>query len=416
MNEREAFVRGIAANLYDDTPRLAFADWLDEHSEHDRAEFIRVQCELEPMRDQYEIPRAAELHEREEHFGSRGVRQSGEAHEWLGAMPKDWNDWKTGIDVEFRRGFPDRLKLSAKVFLEHGAAIRALHPTIRRVVIHCLSGWGGRLAACDALRGLTELELACWYSDDDMKALAASPHVGELQVLELWLDRQSETGTDANLCKLAVKAKAWPKLRELVLLDPEGDSEKRIKKLVTSTNRSAKRKVARYERGYPELFPLSGAFCYDWPVVGRLSDGRAAVVERDRTPGPGALMVRTFDAAGAPTGEEIRVPLPQELANAVEADNWDSKYTQVARAALGFEPGFIRVQEDALGGDFGPWRGHSNDWNRGGLADDPENPTDYNGDPEPNGIGSEISWAVRGGEFQVGSSGWADKTGRVHST
>ncbi|MBM3978970.1 MAG: TIGR02996 domain-containing protein [Planctomycetes bacterium] len=62
MNERDAFVRGIAADLYDDTPRLAFADWLDEHGEHDRAEFVRVQCELEPMRDRYEIPRAAELH------------------------------------------------------------------------------------------------------------------------------------------------------------------------------------------------------------------------------------------------------------------------------------------------------------------------------------------------------------------
>ena len=31
MNEREAFIRGIAANLYDDTPRLAFADWLVPH-------------------------------------------------------------------------------------------------------------------------------------------------------------------------------------------------------------------------------------------------------------------------------------------------------------------------------------------------------------------------------------------------
>jgi uncharacterized protein (TIGR02996 family) len=52
MNERDAFVRGIAADLYDDAPRLAFADWLDEHREHDRAEFVRVQCELEPIRDQ----------------------------------------------------------------------------------------------------------------------------------------------------------------------------------------------------------------------------------------------------------------------------------------------------------------------------------------------------------------------------
>ncbi len=30
----------------DDTTRLVFADWLDEHGQPDRAEFIRVQCEL----------------------------------------------------------------------------------------------------------------------------------------------------------------------------------------------------------------------------------------------------------------------------------------------------------------------------------------------------------------------------------
>jgi uncharacterized protein (TIGR02996 family) len=414
MTERDAFLRAIAANLYDDTPRLAFADWLDEHGEHDRAEFIRVQCELEPIRDRYEIPRAAELHEREEQFGA-GKHVKDPALGWLGAMPEGWNNWDVGISIEFRRGFLDIVALSAKTFLEHGAAVRALHPSIRRVVIHCLNGWGERLAACATLNGLAELELACWYSDDDMKALGASPHLADLQVLELWTGRQREVGTDANLCKLAAKAPAWSKLRELVLLDPEGDNEKRVKRLVTSVNRVAKRKIGRYERGYPELFPLNGEFYSDLPLAGRLPDGRAAVLERGAT--PVALQVRTFDAAGAPTGEEIDVPVPPELAHAIgKGANWGGKHIQIAQAALGFEPGFIRVQENALGDDLGPWRGHGNDWNRCGLPDDPEDPTDYNGDPHPNGIGGEISWAVRGGEFVVGYSGWADKTGQVHST
>jgi uncharacterized protein (TIGR02996 family) len=30
----------------DDAPRLVYADWLDEHGQADRAEFIRLQCEL----------------------------------------------------------------------------------------------------------------------------------------------------------------------------------------------------------------------------------------------------------------------------------------------------------------------------------------------------------------------------------
>jgi uncharacterized protein (TIGR02996 family) len=41
-----AFVRAIREQPEDDTRRLACADWLEEHGEGPRAEFIRVQCEL----------------------------------------------------------------------------------------------------------------------------------------------------------------------------------------------------------------------------------------------------------------------------------------------------------------------------------------------------------------------------------
>ena len=44
MTEREAFIEAIATNPGEDTPRLAFADWLQEHGEEPRAEFIRLQC------------------------------------------------------------------------------------------------------------------------------------------------------------------------------------------------------------------------------------------------------------------------------------------------------------------------------------------------------------------------------------
>ncbi|MCI0700669.1 MAG: TIGR02996 domain-containing protein, partial [Planctomycetia bacterium] len=46
MNEREAFIEAIAAHRDEDTPRLVFADWLQENGEEDRAEFIRLECEL----------------------------------------------------------------------------------------------------------------------------------------------------------------------------------------------------------------------------------------------------------------------------------------------------------------------------------------------------------------------------------
>jgi uncharacterized protein (TIGR02996 family) len=43
VTERESFVASMRDTPADDTPRLAFADWLDERGEHDRAELIRVQ-------------------------------------------------------------------------------------------------------------------------------------------------------------------------------------------------------------------------------------------------------------------------------------------------------------------------------------------------------------------------------------
>jgi uncharacterized protein (TIGR02996 family) len=41
-----ALLNAILAAPDDDAPRLIYADWLDEHGEAERAEFIRVQCEL----------------------------------------------------------------------------------------------------------------------------------------------------------------------------------------------------------------------------------------------------------------------------------------------------------------------------------------------------------------------------------
>jgi uncharacterized protein (TIGR02996 family) len=56
MSDQDALLAAIIANPDEDTPRLAFADWLDEHlpdklpspaaGPSARAEYIRVQCRL----------------------------------------------------------------------------------------------------------------------------------------------------------------------------------------------------------------------------------------------------------------------------------------------------------------------------------------------------------------------------------
>src|SRR5579871_2247260 len=57
------FVQTIIDNADDDAPRLVNADYLDEHGETERAEFVRVQCEL--ARCPEEDPRYLDLRERE---------------------------------------------------------------------------------------------------------------------------------------------------------------------------------------------------------------------------------------------------------------------------------------------------------------------------------------------------------------
>jgi uncharacterized protein (TIGR02996 family) len=46
MKERDAFLSAIRSSPDDHTAQLAFADWLDEHSDGERAELCRVRVEL----------------------------------------------------------------------------------------------------------------------------------------------------------------------------------------------------------------------------------------------------------------------------------------------------------------------------------------------------------------------------------
>lgn len=152
MSERDALYRAVCSNPHDDTPRRLLADHLEEYGEPERAEFIRVQCELERFRtfepshrkefndlarqqldkrmtrlergesDSLKAARAlakggqlynqrkAELHDREcELFYAHGA-------EWCKALPGTMKyrleDGRIGIDTtegiayEFVRGFP----------------------------------------------------------------------------------------------------------------------------------------------------------------------------------------------------------------------------------------------------------------------------------------------------------------------
>ncbi len=79
-----------------DTPRLVYADYLEENGDADRAEFIRTQCELETVA--LDHPRRMELEIRNDELLAQHRAT------WLGELPK----YISGRG-EFRRGFIEQL-------------------------------------------------------------------------------------------------------------------------------------------------------------------------------------------------------------------------------------------------------------------------------------------------------------------
>src|SRR5262245_8094571 len=51
MTADEPFLQAIRDHPEDDAPRLIYADWLEEHGDARRAEFIRLQCRLARLDD-----------------------------------------------------------------------------------------------------------------------------------------------------------------------------------------------------------------------------------------------------------------------------------------------------------------------------------------------------------------------------
>jgi uncharacterized protein (TIGR02996 family) len=64
LSQHEAFLRAIFDAPDDDTPRLVYADFLQENGDEDRAELIRVQCERARLPAEADTDRRRWLEER----------------------------------------------------------------------------------------------------------------------------------------------------------------------------------------------------------------------------------------------------------------------------------------------------------------------------------------------------------------
>jgi uncharacterized protein (TIGR02996 family) len=169
----DALVAAIRADPGADLPRLTFADWRDDRGDPDRAEFVRVQCELAKI-DEWDARRPA-LEDRE--------------HELLDAYEAAWLGDPGGLDEwEWRRGFVDEVSghfLSIRQAAEAGFAghpVRAANVTSWRTG----PNWPDGMPPGPWLAPLRRLSVAGTEARPPQLAqLLRSPHLADLTALDI---------------------------------------------------------------------------------------------------------------------------------------------------------------------------------------------------------------------------------------
>lgn len=143
MASDQGLLQTIFEQPDDDTARLIYADWLEDQGEAERAEFIRVQCELARLPE--DDDRLPGLEQRETELLEKHEKK------WLGKLPGD-----KGIEYIFRRGFVDEASVRWKLFLEHGEKIFQVAP-IRELELSFLGMGKFQAEAVGARRELRRL-------------------------------------------------------------------------------------------------------------------------------------------------------------------------------------------------------------------------------------------------------------------
>ena len=322
MSERDAFLRAIRAHPDDDTARLVFADWLDEHNDP-LGTFVRVQLELHPIRNRSDHPRFRELLKQEAALLRKHRAK------WLGKAARVGKGVPE-TNVVFERGLPDRACVSLDTLLAEGGKLLDACPTLREVAVFDVQNRGAELADCPLLDRIHRLEIADWPTQADAAALFASDAIRARPVLRVW------TGTDvAGCCLNWVSKGAAPGGRvELVQLPPGIDAD--VKKFATRFRRTHGREL-HILRPFDRAFTIRPYYRID---IGRLPDGRQGFLREYNE----AATLVVFDSGGNTVG------VRQWVRPDREPEGWPQ-----SRAKL--DPGPIQVKAFWADDDFGvsPW-------------------------------------------------------------
>jgi uncharacterized protein (TIGR02996 family) len=194
MPHNDSLLQAIIDNPDDNRLRLVYADWLEEHGEQERAEFIRVQCEL--ARTPPDSLRQAALEVREKEL----LKQHWQ--EWAGLL-QGWA-WVS----DFKRGFVEAVTVRPEDFLSHAdewfrlAPIRSIRFQTGRLqlarphLVHLSSApLLPRLVSSPHLARLSALAFAHNdLGDDGIATLLTSAHLAGLTSLDLTRNALGDKG------------------------------------------------------------------------------------------------------------------------------------------------------------------------------------------------------------------------------
>jgi uncharacterized protein (TIGR02996 family) len=206
MDDEAALRAAVCDRPDDDTPRLVYADWLDDHGHADRAAFVRAQVEL--ARTPEWEPFAVECRHRRPEWSDSGRP----FRDMLPPLPEGWSvRW---ADEPFRRGFGWRVEVGSLLAWEELAAdlfraapVGALH--LRAAAT--LDDWR-RFAAGPWLGRVRQIHLAAGSPVEPVRSLAAA---GTLTALAgLHFSTATSPGIDLLVADV-LAGPLGPNLREL---------------------------------------------------------------------------------------------------------------------------------------------------------------------------------------------------------
>ncbi len=173
--EEAALLAAIDAEPDEDQPRLVYADWLDRHGDPQRATLIRVQCQIAnlPAGDSRRSPLKSQAQQL--------IREG--RQRWV---PSGF-PWSSR--VEFWRGFPERLRLSAQLWLNTRLSELSQVPSLRELDLHGAGVTDRGLRYVGRLTSLRSLDLSKCSSISDLGLTALSGLV-ELRQLSLGFCKQ----------------------------------------------------------------------------------------------------------------------------------------------------------------------------------------------------------------------------------